>query len=148
MEEGTVANLAVGNGSAVCAYGLSQYKEAASLDFLFPIAIVLSTYLLFEIPLKKVKARKPIPMYLFIALFTSLLYGMNSILVVMYPKLEDPHFGYLSQFLNIAHHFLDLGMLYIPNNSFHVDLFILLPFYIDSRHLSSRRFTSHLFGSL
>jgi hypothetical protein len=47
---------------------------------------------------------------------------MNSILVVMYPKLEDPHFGSLAQFLNIAHHFLDLGMLYIPNNSFHVDL--------------------------
>jgi hypothetical protein len=114
--------MAIGNDSAVCEFKVAQYKEASSLDFLYPITIVLTLYLLMQIPIKKVKARKRIPMYLFIALFTSLLFGMNSILVVMYPKLEDPHFGSLAQFLNIAHHFLDLGMLYIPNNSFHVDL--------------------------
>jgi hypothetical protein len=100
----------------------TAYIEASILDFLFPIAVALSAYLLFDIPMKKVKARKPIPMYLFVACLSSLLFGMNSILVVMYPKLEDPHFGSLAQFLNIVHHLLDLGMSNIPNYSFHVGL--------------------------
>jgi hypothetical protein len=85
---------------------------AVLLDFAYAIVISLSTYLIFKIPYEMIKKRKPLPVFLLVALITNIVYSSVAIFLLIYPQLLEDPLKSIGTILNIMQFILDLGNRY------------------------------------